>query len=448
MAGERAGLPGREMSLFWVLPFLGILLSIAFFPLVYEDFWHRHFGKISLFWAMSVLLPGYMVFGYDVVCYSFFHTMLLEYIPFIVLLWALFTIMGGIYVDARYRATPFTNTGILVIGTTLASLMGTTGAAMLFIQPLLKTNKTRQYKVHTVIFFIFLVANIGGALTPLGDPPLFLGFLQGVDFFWTTSHLIFPILCLAIPLLCLYYIIDCYYFKKEMTDVSGSTISFSVRGKGNFLFLFGVVCCVLLSGVWKSEISYSIMGTDILLQNIVRDFGLVFFGLMSLRFSNIVYRVENNFNWAPILEVIKLFFGIFLTVAPVIAILHAGTDGALSFVINEANCTGEPDSLFYFWLTGILSGFLDNAPTYYVFFHMAGGNAQYLMNNCPATLTAISAGAVFMGAITYIGNAPNFMVRAIAIQDGVKMPSFLSYMTLSFIVLMPFFVFLSFLFFM
>lgn len=447
LAVDTLGMPGQHMSLLWALPFVGILLSISIFPLVAEGFWHHHFGKISFFWALAVLVPGYFVFGYLVISHSFFHTIFLEYIPFIALLWALFTITGGVHIDARWRATPLMNVGILVAGTALASWMGTTGAAMLFIQPLLKTNVTRKHKTHIVVFFIFLVANVGGALTPLGDPPLFLGFLQGVDFFWTMGHLFYPMLFITIPLLVMFFAIDTYYYRKENKGETHGKIFLHVTGKVNFIFLLGVLLLVLLSGFWKSHIEVVIMGIPMFLENIVRDMGLVVMGLLSLRFSAAEDRAGNNFNWEPILEVIKLFFGIFITVAPVIAILHAGTDGALSFLVNEANCNGQPDSVFYFWLTGILSAFLDNAPTYYVFFHMASGDAQYLMHSCKETLAAISAGAVFMGALTYIGNAPNFMVRAIAVQNKVKMPSFFGYMVWSVCLLVPLFILLTVVFF-
>ena len=452
-AGEGAPhLDGAEMNLLWVIPFAGILLSIAIFPLVAGEFWHHHFGKISAFWALSFMVPFALVFGFDLALYEVLHVGLLEYIPFIILLLSLFTVAGGVRVTGTLRGTPEMNTGILLLGTVIASWMGTTGAAMLLIRPILNANEDRRHKVHVVVFFIFLVANVGGSLTPLGDPPLFLGFLKGVSFFWPTTHMLAPMALVSAILLVLFYGLDRYFWAKESEEVravpttAGEKIG--LEGKFNIILLAGVVGAVLLSGVWKPGISIDIYHVPWEIQNIVRDLLLLAIAFISWKVTSLESRLANGFTWFPILEVAKLFAGIFLTIIPAIAILKAGTDGSLRDVVSAVSTeTGEPVNLAYFWLTGILSSFLDNAPTYLVFFNTAGGDAQQLMGPMANTLLAISAGAVFMGANTYIGNAPNFMVKAIAEERGIPMPSFFGYMIWSGLILMPIFVLVGFVFF-
>lgn len=452
-AGEGAPhLNGAEMSLFWVIPFAGILLSIAIFPLVAGEFWHHHFGKISALWALSFLVPFALVFGFDLAVYEVIHVGLLEYIPFIILLLSLFTVAGGVRVTGTLRGTPEMNTGILLLGTLIASWMGTTGAAMLLIRPILNANDGRRHKVHVVVFFIFLVANVGGSLTPLGDPPLFLGFLKGVSFFWPTTHMLAPMAVVSVILLVLFYGVDKFLWSKEDETVravpSSDGQKIGLEGKVNILLLGGVVGAVLLSGVWKPGIGIDVYHVHWDLQNIVRDILLLLIAYVSWKVTSLESRLANGFTWFPILEVAKLFAGIFLTIIPAIAILKAGTDGALRDVVSAVSTeTGEPVNMAYFWLTGILSSFLDNAPTYLVFFNTAGGDAQQLMGPMANTLLAISAGAVFMGANTYIGNAPNFMVKAIAEERGIAMPSFFGYMIWSGLILMPIFVLVGFLFF-
>ena len=452
-AGEGAPhLDGAELSLVSVVPFVGILLSIAVCPLVLPQFWHRHFGKISAIWALGFLLPFAVQFGWELALFEVLHVALLEYIPFIILLGALFTVAGGVRVTGALAGTPAVNTGMLAIGTVIASWMGTTGAAMLLIRPLLKANENRRHKVHTVVFFIFLVANIGGSLTPLGDPPLFLGFLKGVDFFWPTTHMFVPMVIASAILLVLYFAADAYLYGREAGEgakpdaVPGERLG--MEGSINILLLVGVIGAVLLSGIWKPGISFEVFHVPVELQNLTRDVLLVAIALGSLRLTNAESRNKNAFSWFPIVEVAKLFAGIFLTIIPAIAILKAGTSGALGGVVSAVtDADGQPVNMAYFWLTGILSSFLDNAPTYLVFFNTAGGDAEVLMGPLAQTLLAISAGAVFMGANTYIGNAPNFMVRSIAEERGVPMPSFFGYMIWSGLILMPIFAVISWLFF-
>ena len=441
-------LEGGDLSILWVVPFAGILLSIAIFPLVASDFWHHNFGKISAFWATLFILPFMLSQGWQITLYEVLHVGLLEYIPFIILLLALFTISGGVQLTGSLVGTPIINTAIILVGTLLASWMGTTGAAMLLIRPLLRANKERKYKVHIVVFFIFLVANIGGSLTPLGDPPLFLGFLKGVDFFWTTKAMFLPMLFMVISLLIIFYIYDSIQFKKEepLPQVS-SKEKIGIKGSFNLLLIFGVVCSVLLSGFWKPNIEFTIYHLHLELQNIIRDILLLLLAYGSWKFTIKEIREANEYTWFPIQEVAKLFAGIFITIIPAIAILKAGTSGALAGIINSVSSDSGPVNHMYFWLTGILSSFLDNAPTYLVFFNTAGGDPQVLMGELSQTLLAISAGAVFMGANTYIGNAPNFMVKSIAESSGIEMPSFFGYFLYSLIILFPLFGVISLLFF-
>ena len=441
-------LEGGDLSILWVVPFVGILLSIAIFPLVASDFWHHNFGKISAFWATLFILPFMFSQGWQITLYEVLHVGLLEYIPFIILLLALFTISGGVQLTGSLVGTPIINTAIILVGTLLASWMGTTGAAMLLIRPLLRANKERKYKVHIVVFFIFLVANIGGSLTPLGDPPLFLGFLKGVDFFWTTKAMFLPMLFMVISLLIIFYIYDTIQFKKEepLPQVS-SKEKIRIKGSFNLLLIFGVICSVLLSGFWKPNIEFTIYHVHVELQNIIRDILLLLLAYGSWKLTIKEIREANEYTWFPIQEVAKLFAGIFITIIPAIAILKAGTSGALAGIINSVSSDSGPVNNMYFWLTGILSSFLDNAPTYLVFFNTAGGDPQVLMGELSQTLLAISAGAVFMGANTYIGNAPNFMVKSIAESSGIEMPSFFGYFLYSLIILFPLFGVISLLFF-
>jgi Na+/H+ antiporter NhaD/arsenite permease-like protein len=439
---------GKELGGLWVLPFACMLLSIAIFPLAFPHFWHHHFGKVAAFWGLAYLAPFTVKYGAALATYVVVHTAVLEYIPFLILLFALFTIAGGVCLSGSLVGRPIVNVVLLAIGTALASWMGTTGAAMLLIRPLLRANAHRKYKVHTVVFFIFLVANIGGSLTPLGDPPLFLGFLKGVSFFWTTQHLLLPMLFMAALLLTVYFVMDTVLFGKEGKPVPPNAGAEKLRLEGSFnlVLLAGVIAGVLMSGMWNPGVGFDVYHVHVELQNVARDVLLLLLAFISIKTTAQATREKNEFDWFPIIEVAKLFAGIFVSMIPAIAILRAGEHGALSSVIALVTKNGHPVNEMYFWLAGGLSSFLDNAPTYLVFFNTAGGNAQYLMTEGMNTLLAISAGAVFMGANTYIGNAPNFMVRSIAESGGVKMPSFFGYMAWSVGILVPSFVVVMFLF--
>ena len=446
--GNAPHLNGADLSIFWVFPFAGILLSIAIFPLVAPDFWHHNFGKISAFWAILLIIPFLLKVGFTITLYELLHVGLLEYVPFIILLLALFTISGGVQLKGALVGTPIVNTGIIFIGTALASWMGTTGAAMLLIRPLIRANKERKSKVHVIVFFIFLVANIGGSLTPLGDPPLFLGFLKGVNFFWTTSAMMVPMLFMVFSLLIIFFIFDSYLYKKENIKKVETDIKISIEGSFNLLLLLGVIGSVLLSGFWRPHIEFELFYVHVELQNVIRDILLLSLTFASWKLTSSKIREANEYTWFPIVEVAKLFAGIFVTIIPAIAILKAGTSGALGVVINSVSNQTGPINYMYFWATGILSSFLDNAPTYLVFFNTAGGDPIQLMGELSQTLLAISAGAVFMGANTYIGNAPNFMVKSISESSGIEMPSFFGYLfKWSLPILFPLFIIVTFLFF-
>ncbi len=440
-----ADVDGRQLSPLWGVPFAGILLSIALMPLLAPSFWHHHFGKVAAAWALAFLLPFAATFGAGQAGVALVHVMLAEYIPFVILLTALFTVSGGIYIRGNLHGSPGLNTAILAIGAVLASFMGTTGASMLLIRPLIRANDNRAHKAHVIVFFIFIVSNIGGSLTPLGDPPLFLGFLKGVEFFWTVRALLPETLFMLVALLAIFYALDSYYYHRreeiEPRDPTPDTPAIGFDGGRNFALLAVIIALVLVSGVWKSPVSFNLAGTEVGLPGLVRDLGLVAVILASLKVTPASVHADNQFAWGPMLEVAKLFAGIFLTIIPVIAMLRAGVDGPFGAVIAAVTRPdGSPDPAAYFWATGLLSSFLDNAPTYLVFFNTAGGDAQALMTTLAPTLAAISAGAVFMGANSYIGNAPNLMVKAIAEDRGVRMPSFFGYMLWSFGILVPLFV--------
>ncbi|MBD3165227.1 sodium:proton antiporter [bacterium] len=449
---------GKHLPLWSAVPFVGILLSIALFPLFAPHFWHHHFPKISALWAVVFAVPFLIAYKGEAF-HEILHIYLADYIPFIILLLGLFTASGGILLRGTLAGTPVVNTVILIIGTVLASWMGTTGAAMLLIRPLIRANKKRKNRMHQIIFFIFLVANIGGSLTPLGDPPLFLGFLHGVPFFWTFAifpHFIFT----AVLLLIIFFVLDSILYKREggLPDIEDEVKEpLKVEGIHNLLFLMGVMGFVLFSGMVRLP-SVNILGVHVPWQNIIRELGIVLMVVLSMLTTKKKIRTDNEFTWFPIKEVAYLFAGIFMTIIPALAMLRAGTDGALRPIVEFVK---EP--IHYFWITGSLSAFLDNAPTYLTFFNLAEGRlglndamvAQILRGTMEhpnaaqfvSYLKGIAAGAVFFGAATYIGNAPNFMVRSISEENKIKMPSFFGYMLWSIGFLVPVFILVSFIFF-
>lgn len=611
------GVDGAKLGLWLVIPFAGLLLSIALCPLFAPKFWHHHYGKVSAAFGLIAVLLMIVIGesnggGFMPTVQSAAHVYLLDYVPFIVLLLGLFTIAGGIYIRGDFRGTPLTNTMFLLVGTVIASWVGTTGASMLMIQPVLRANKHRKKKVHIIVFFIFLVSNIGGSLTPLGDPPLFLGFLKGVSFFWT-FHLLPETLFCAISLLVLFFVFDTIIYRSDAlpaSDPAQPKERFGLAGAHNLIFLGGLVAAVvgygslqkagpfydsvasehekaesaLLEGyaaeaegkklddpvaeaerikallakvedqecIWgyastlereeagevedlalheaskdtpkeaelrkkvrsavqrfRADIDAEYRDVDALLaqaaaepataaksldqartafaktlrahasavlavprdkavkslhlgsvghlpfSNIARELLILAMAALSLYTTRKAIRDLNNFSWAPIQEVAKLFAGIFVCMVPALAILAAGKEGALAFIVNSVEYPWQ-----YFWATGALSSFLDNAPTYLVFFQTAQATpmsvfavrgldpdpVSALVNMPHIILVAISCGAVFMGANTYIGNAPNFMVKAIAQQNDIRMPGFIGYMLWSVGILVPLFVVLTLLF--
>lgn len=359
---------GSVLPAWSALPFVGILLSIALLPLLATRFWHHHYPKVSAFWALSLAVPYVLVYGRPAAV-SVLHMAVVDYFPFIILIGTLFVIGGGILVRGRLRGSPGVNATVMVIGTVLASWIGTTGAAMLLIRPLLRANRERRHRAHTVVFFIFLVANIGGSLTPLGDPPLFLGFLHGVPFQWTLG-LWKETLLVAGLVLAIYIVLDSFQWRRESPEVrhvQGVGEPLRVDGWHNFFFLGGVLCAVIVSGIWHAgELHF--LGIHQGVVNLLRDGFLVLMAVGSWLTTPRRVRQENGYTWEPIHEVAILFAGIFATMIPALQMLGAGESGALAFIIRAVRSPGQ-----FFWATGGLSSFLDNAPTYLTFLQTALG---------------------------------------------------------------------------
>jgi Na+/H+ antiporter NhaD/arsenite permease-like protein len=432
-----------------ILGFVGMLLSIAIFPLVSPHWWEHNKNRaiVSAFWGVPLAVYVLFIEKQPIAMVHSLH----EYEQFIILLAALFVISGGIWLSGDVRSTPRNNMIFIAIGSVLASFIGTTGAAMLLIRPLIRTNSQRKYVMHTVIFFIFLVANIGGSLTPLGDPPLFLGYLRGVEFTWTFKLWIFW-LPTVLWLLTLYFIVDTVVYRKYESDEAKvwddtNIEPLKLRGAHNFIFLFGVVLSIYFYPDMKKFLIENMNVDPHSAEYVpVRECLMILMAVLAWFTTKPEYRQAQNFTWSPIIEVAILFLAIFITMIPALAILNAwGPNSPVK----------EP--WHFFWITGILSSFLDNAPTYLTFFAL--GTGQCVGGNCPeaykllsmeptyiseVTLTAIAVGAVFMGANTYIGNAPNFMVKSISEENKVKMPSFFGYMLWSGGILIPTFVIITF----
>jgi Na+/H+ antiporter NhaD/arsenite permease-like protein len=426
------------------LPFAGLLLSIATLPLLTPKFWEHNFGKIAALWALLAWLPIAIGAGGPDAFAELIHTALVEYMPFLILVASLYTVAGGILVKGELTGTPLRTTTFLAIGALLASVLGTTGASIVLIRPFLHGLRTRSVRVHSVIFFIFLVSNIGGSLSPIGDPPLFLGFLQGVPFFWTL-HALPAMLTCTIILLGVHFAIDTYHWKKALAKGAtppGSKLGFGLEGRPNILLLISIVGCVIVSGLLSGYTDGLLLidhGKHQVLLTWVglgRDLAIVCLAALSLRITKPEIREANNFTWGPVEEVAKLFAGIFVTLIPVMGLLHQGESGPMGWLLQAVRSPAQ-----YFWAAGALSSFLDNAPTYLLFFHVAGGKEAlpHLLDAGAQTLLAISCGAVFMGANSYIGNAPNFLVRNIAEESGVDMPSFFGYLAWSGAILIPLF---------
>lgn len=436
-------LPGCDLPGLTSLPFFGLLLSIALMPLLVPKFWHKNENFVLAFWGTLTTFIVYQYFGSQQTAHAIFSVVTGEYIPFVAVLTTLYTVSSHVKITVTGNATPYRNVKFLFFGSILASFIGTTGAAMLLIRPFLAFNKDHHHKAPLVIFFIFLVANIGGCLTPLGDPPLFLGFLYGVKFFWPAQFLILPFLMVFSFVLATFWVLDAQFYKMRHGDEKPEQkdVAISVQGKRHLAFIPFIIGLILTSSYKLGQIH---IGPHIFENGaLIRDFGLVFIIGASFLMDKLHISDIEKVSFAPVKEVLCVFLSIFVSMIPITVILKAGEAGDFANILAIANPGGDPSPFKYFWMTGLFSGFLDNAPTYSLFFKMAGGNPQELMTTGRLVLEAISLGAVFFGAITYIGNAPNFMVRSIAKQYGVEMPSFFGYMAWSFAILTPIFLVFS-----
>lgn len=432
-------------SLFWIIPFLGIILSMSFLPLIVPKFWHANAHLLPFLWSLFFIIGVSYYFSPKDVIFSIVNPLLNQYLPFITLIASLYITSGGIYINLKGTHSPILNTGFLFLGSVLSGWIGTTGAATLLIRPFLQNNYNRKNKTHLAIFFIFLVGNIGGGATPLGDPPLFMGYLEGVEFFWFFKNL-YPYLFSTIVVICLiFYMIDSYFFKKESKELremyrQEGNSAFILKGAKN-IFLLGIILLTVIFCEFKGAFIFCKVNCNY--STILRSLILVVIAFVSLKITSKEIRAKNAFSFEPIKEVAELFIGIFITVEPVIAILHQGSKGGAKFLFDWLASSGEIIPQKCFWVSGILSSVLDNAPTFLIFFHLASGNASELMTVKAHLLQAISISTVFMGALTYIGNAPNLMIKSISANYGVKMPSFIGYMGWSFGILIPVFFILS-----
>lgn len=425
-----------QISLISTLPFVLMLLSIALFPLFGKRFWERNRNKLII--AIILSVPVIIYLFINGLSFRLYESLVFDYLPFIILLGSLFTITGGIFLSGDIEATPLVNTSFLGIGAVLASFMGTTGAAMLLIRPIIQTNKERKFKVHTILFFIAIVANCGGLLTPLGDPPLFMMYLRGAHFTWFFNLL--PEWFLTnFLLLVIYFIMDLYYHKKEPAQAIALDEQvykpIKIEGKFNFVWLAGVVIAVAF--VNEQYIPFIKINHY---YNFLREGIILAMAIFSLLFTTKLLRVSNNFTWEPIKEVGYLFLGIFITMVP-----------CLLYLETNAKSLGINSSIQFYYYTGLLSSFLDNTPTAVTFHSLALGLGQQASNfvaGIPEVfLKAICVGSVFFGSMTYIGNGPNFMVKAVAEENNIKMPNFFTYIfAFSLIVLLPVYILVQLLF--
>lgn len=425
-----------------VIPFAGMLLSIALLPLFAPKFWHSNLNRFLVAMAFAAPVVGYLIYLDKPGIHALEHSLLEEYVPFIALLGSLYVISGGIVLSLHLRPSTSLNGLILVMGAIIANLIGTTGASMLLIRPFLRVNESRANRGHLPIFFIFMVSNLGGLLTPLGDPPLFLGYLRGISFFWTLQlwqHWLVANSCV----LAVFLVWDKILLLRDPNLQSASTSStnngprFALSGTVNFLLLGGVIAAVLCKPFFNSD-EFQAMLDEQIPGKLVSEGIMVFLAVLSILLTPRVLRVKNGYSWEPIVEVAALFIGIFITMVPALALLQ-----------EHGEEFGISQPWQYFWLTGSLSGFLDNAPTYLTFTTLAAGSqpiSSLQFEPRDALLAAISCGAVFMGALSYIGNGPNFMVKAISDEMGYRTPSFFGYMAYSMGILLPIFVLVTFLF--
>ena len=411
-----ADVPG----LAWGLPFLGVLLSIALMPIFAPRLWVRRIGVFSLAWALALMLPQALATGPLFALSAAWHVLVVDYLPFITLLLAIYAVGGGILLEGGPWGTPLGNTALMTLATVLAGILGPIAVSMVLIHPLLRANAHRTHKVHLVVFFIVLVCNVGGATTALGNPPLYIGLLQGIPFFWPATQVWKIVLVLAVPLLAVFWWLD--RRSAALSPPPAARRHLHMRGWLNIALLALLVITVLIQTVWHPG-NITLLGADVAIERLA---GAIVFALVAIAATTstpLAVHEANMFSWEPMVEVAKLFAAIFVTITPAIAMLAAGFDGPLGPLLRlTADAAGQPRPIAYFWFAGILSAFLDNAPTYLLFFQLAGGDTTQLTGPLAPTLMALSAGSVCFGAITYIGNAPNMMVRGVAAHRGVRMP--------------------------
>ena len=427
------------------LPFLGVLLSVALLPIIAPRFWLRRTGFVACIWCAATLAPLALRSGIAAAASQAWHAVLVDYLPFISLLVVLYATGGGVLIRGGPWGTPAGNTLLLALGTVLAGLVGTTGAAMTLIHPFLRSNAHRTRKVHLAVFFIALVANAGGATSPLGGPPLYLGYLRGVPFFWPVRHLAGPLALLTALLLAGFYLLDRRLAARDRPPPPRERVH--LRGWLNIGLLASTVAAVLAESAWHPG-PIALFGEAIDLQLVVSVALFSAITAVSVRLTPRAIRGANMFDWEPMQEVAKLFLAVFITIQPVIGLLHAGLAGRAAPLLRlTLGPDGTPVAAPMFWLSGGLSAFLDNAPTYLVFFELAGGDPAALTSHLGHVLIALSAGSMFFGGLTYIGNAPNLLIRTIASHRGVRMPSFFGYMAWSCMLLLPAYLLLTALFF-
>jgi Na+/H+ antiporter NhaD/arsenite permease-like protein len=425
----------------WAVPFAGLLLSVALFPVAAPRFWQRRMAAVAFGWIVVLLVQEAVMTGPRITAAAAWRAVLDEYLPFVTLLLGLYTAGGGILLRGGLRGTPAGNTVLLAVATLLGAVMGTIGASMVLIHPLLRANAHRRRKVHLVVFFTVLAGNAGGALSPLG-PPLYIGFLEGVPFFWPLLHLGLPCLLLAALELGAFCLLDQWLARSEPPPAAAGKLR--LRGGINVALVLVVAASVVVQGLMDFG-QVALLGQPIELTRLAGILLCLAVTALSLAVTPLAVRQGNDFSWHPMAEVSVLFAAIFITIQPVIDMLHAGLGGPLAPLLRLANdATGQPIPLAFFWLAGLLSAFLDNAPTYLVFFQLAGDDPAARHG---VALQALSAGAVFFGGLTYIGNAPNLMLRAIAAHRGVRMPGFFTFTGYATLALLPVFILMSLLFF-
>ncbi len=433
MAG---GLPYGSLA--WGLPFVGLLLTIAIAPIVVPTVWNRHYGKIVALWSLVFVLPDFFAEGFGGTLRRLLDVGLNTYLPFALLMGALFIITGGLRIRGAPHGTPGVNTVLIGIGAVASSLIGTPGASLLMLRPLVRANRHRVRSAHIYVFFIFLACNIGGALTPLGNPPLFLGYLRGVPFFWPATHLWLPTLALTVVLLAMFYVIDRSIYRRQVTeDVRPEIEKLGIDGGINLLLLLGTAATMMLRTYYPVPGAVTIFGVTWAFDDIVSDVLFIALALLSLKLTKPATRQENTFVWSPIVEVSILFAAIFVTLSPVDTIMAAGGHGPAAALFEQMFVVGVPNDRLFYLVPGMLSSVLDNAPSYLVFFGLAGDNATLLVDKLPVTLAAISAGASYFGAMTYIGNAPNLIAKGVVESYGIKMPNFFAYVGWSTVCLLP-----------